>query len=110
MSKVTDEQSQNLETITDPNIKSIKFDVGFKRGEQTIIDIVIRKPKTRALRGLTLVNVLQLDVDTMAKLAPRITTPTMSENDVYDLDPVDVTKLCKEVIGFFVTTEEEDFQ
>ncbi len=106
----TDVQEQNLDAIQDPNIKSIKFDVGFKRGEQTITEVVIRKPKTRALRGLTLVNVLQLDVDTMAKLAPRITTPTMSENDVYDLDPVDVTKLCKEVISFFVKTEEEDFQ
>lgn len=105
----TEVQEQNQEAIQDPNIESVKFDVGFKRGEQSITEIVIRKPKTRALRGLTLVNVLQLDVDTMAKLAPHV-HPTMSENDVYDLDPVDVTKLCKEVIGFFVTTGEDDFQ
>ena len=106
----TDVQEQNLDAIQDPNIKSIKFDVGFKRGEQTITEVIIRKPKTRALRGLTLVNVLQLDVDTMAKLAPRITTPTMTENDVYELAPSDLTKLSKEVIGFFVKAEDEDFQ
>lgn len=106
----TEVQEQNQEVIQDPNTTSVEFDVGFKRGEQTITKIVIRKPKARALRGMTLVNVLQLDVDTLAKLAPRITTPTMSENDVYDLDPADLTKLCKEVISFFVKTEEEDFQ
>ena len=106
----TEVQEQNQEAIQDPNIKSVKFDVGFKRGEQSITEIVIRKPKTRALRGLTLVNVLQLDVDTLAKLAPRITTPTMTENDVYELAPSDLTKLSKEVIGFFVKAEDEDFQ
>ena len=103
-------QQQNQEAIQDPNMITVNFDEGFKRGEQTVTEIVIRKPKTRALRGLTLINVLQLDVDTLAKLAPRITTPTMSENDVYDLSPSDLTKLSKEVIGFFVKTEEDDFQ
>lgn len=103
-------QQQNQDTIQDPNLHTITFDEGFKRGEQTILQIVIRKPKTRALRGLTLVNVLQLDVDTLAKLAPRITTPTMTENDVYELAPSDLTKLSKEVIGFFVKAEDEDFQ
>lgn len=106
----TEVQQQNQEAIKDPNIKSITFDEGFKRGEQTVTEITIRKPKTRALRGLTLVNVLQLDVDTLAKLAPRITAPTMSEDDVYDLSPSDLTKLSKEVIGFFVKAEDEDFQ
>lgn len=106
----TEAQQQNQESIQDPNIKPITFDEGFKRGEQTITEIVIRKPKTRALRGLTLVNVLQLDVDTLAKLAPRITTPTMNENDVYELEPSDLTKFSKEVINFFVKAEDEDFQ
>jgi hypothetical protein len=106
----TEAQQQNLEAVKDPNITTITFDEGFKRGEQTITEITIRKPKTRALRGLTLVNILQLDVDTLAKLAPRITTPALSDNDVYDLSPSDLTKLSKEVVGFFVKAEDEDFQ
>ncbi|ASN71622.1 hypothetical protein 2F1_21 [Uncultured Caudovirales phage clone 2F_1] len=106
----TEVQEQNQQAIQDPDIKPVKFDVGFKRGEQFIKEITIRKPKTRALRGLTLVNLLQLDVETLAKLAPRITSPTMSENDVYELDPVDLTKLSKEVVSFFVRAEDEDFQ
>jgi len=106
----TEVQQKNQEAVQDPNIIPVKFDDGFKRGEQMITDITIRKPKTRALRGLTLVNVLQLDVDTLAKLAPRITYPSMTENDVYDLSPSDLTKLSKEVVGFFVTAGDEDFQ
>ncbi|NIE97448.1 phage tail assembly protein [Acinetobacter sp. Tr-809] len=106
----TTEQTQNAEAIADPNVKTVLFDFGFKRGETLIKEVVIRKPKTRALRGLTLSDLLRLDVDTIATLTPRITQPVMSVNDVYDLEPVDLTKIGKEIISFFVKTTDEDFQ
>ncbi|QNH50180.1 phage tail assembly protein [Acinetobacter venetianus] len=106
----TADQSLNSEAIADPNIKTIQFDYGFKRGESTIKEVTIRKPKTGALRGLTLSDLLQLDVNAIATLTPRITSPTMSTNDVYDLDPSDLTKIGKEIISFFVKTTDENFQ
>ncbi|AUX86431.1 phage tail assembly protein [Acinetobacter sp. ACNIH2] len=106
----TAEQTQNAETIADPNVKTINFDYGFKRGETTIKEVTIRKPKTGALRGLTLADLLQLDVNAIATLTPRITSPSMSQQDVYDLDPSDLTKIGKEIISFFVKTTDEDFQ
>lgn len=106
----TAEQIQNAEAITDPDVKTVQFDYGFKRGETTIKEVMIRKPKTRALRGLTLSDLLQLDVDAIAKLTPRITQPSMSSNDVYELEPVDLTKIGKEIISFFVKTTDDDFQ
>lgn len=106
----TAEQNQNADVVKDPNIKTVIFDYGFKRGEETIKEVTIRKPKTGALRGLTLADLLRLDVNTIATLTPRITQPAMSANDVYDLDPKDLTKIGKEIIGFFVTTTDDDFQ
>lgn len=105
-----EEQNKNAEAIADPNIKTIQFDYGFKRGETVIKEVTIRKPKTGALRGLTLSDLLQLDVNAIATLTPRITSPTMSANDVYDLDPSDLTKIGKEIISFFVKTTDDDFQ
>ncbi len=102
-------QQENIEVIKDPNVTDIKFDTGFNRGEQTITSITVRKPKTGALLGLSIVDILNLNVDTIAKLAPRITQPVMSANDVYELEPSDTTKLCKAVVSFFVKSEEEDF-
>jgi hypothetical protein len=49
-------------------------------------------------------------MNAIATLTPRITTPTMSANDVYDLDPSDLTKIGKEIISFFVKTTDDDFQ
>jgi hypothetical protein len=41
-----EEQNKNAEAIADPNIKTIQFDYGFKRGETVIKEVTIRKPKT----------------------------------------------------------------
>lgn len=106
----TAEQSENTELLADPNVKTITFDYGFKRGETIIKEVTVRKPKAGALRGLTLSDLLQLDVNAIATLTPRITTPSMSANDVYELDPSDLTKIGKEIISFFVKTTDEDFQ
>ncbi|QHH99229.1 phage tail assembly protein [Acinetobacter dispersus] len=103
----TTEQVENLEAVKDPNVITVNFDHGYKRGEKLIKEVVIRKPKSRALRGLSLVNLLQLDIDSIAKVASRISLPTMSENDVFELDPADLTKLGKEIISFFVDTKDE---
>lgn len=89
--------------IENPDVVTIEFDDGFKRGNDTIKNVQLNKPKTYALRGLSLSNVLQMDVDSLAKLATRITVPTMTEQDVYDLSPADFTTLGVAMIGFFVS-------
>ena len=90
----------------DPNQTVIEFKDGFLKGEVTITKVTLTKPKTRALRGLSLSNLLQMDIDTIAKLASRITNPSMTEHDVYELSPSDLTKLGTGIISFFVETDE----
>lgn len=103
----TAKEDQVLDTLVDPNIKPVKFDVGFKRGQEMIMEVAVRKPKTHALRGLSLVNLLNLDIDTIAKVASRVTQPVMNPHDVYELDPADLTKLGTELIGFFASTTDD---
>lgn len=91
--------------IENPDVVKIEFDDGFKRGNETIKQVQLNKPKTYALRGLSLSNILQMDVDALAKLATRITMPTMTEQDVDDLSPADFTTLGVAMIGFFVKSD-----
>lgn len=97
------EQANNALAIENPDLVNVEFDDGFKRGNATIKQVQLNKPKTYALRGLSLSNILQMDVDSLAKLATRITMPTMTEQDVDDLSPADFTKLGVAMIGFFVS-------
>lgn len=97
------EQANNALAIENPDLVTVEFDDGFKRGNATIKQVQLNKPKTYALRGLSLSNILQMDVDSLAKLATRITMPTMTEQDVDDLSPADFTKLGVAMIGFFVS-------
>lgn len=70
------------------------------RGEKVIKTVTLNKPTTGALRGMKLADVLQMDVDAITRLLPRISEPALTEADVATLDPADFTSLALEVVGF----------
>ncbi|MGL5036945.1 MAG: phage tail assembly protein [Aeromonas sp.] len=82
--------------------KHITLDQAIARGETTITDIELRKPKAGELRGLNLADVLQMDVNALTKLLPRITTPALTEAEIGGMDPADFVQLGGEVAGFLV--------
>lgn len=63
--------------------------------------ITLRKPKAGEMRGLMLVNVLQMEVGTLIRLLPRISTPPLAEDQIAEMDLVDITALGSGVVGFF---------
>lgn len=72
-----------------------------KRGDTTITEITLRKPASGELRGLKLVDLLNGDVNATIRLVPRISTPTLTEQDVAALDVADLT-LCADNIAVFL--------
>lgn len=90
----------------DPNTETVTLDTPITRGEQTITTLVVRKPKTGTLRGLSLADVMKLEVDVMTKLIPRVVTPTLVEQDVSDLELSDFVKVATAVVGFFQSPAE----
>ena len=91
---------------SNPDIETIVFEQPICRGETVIREVNINKPKTGALRGLSLADVMKLEVDTIIKLTPRISTPTLVEHEVANLELVDLMKISTAVIGFFGTAEQ----
>lgn len=91
----------------DPNTTTIELDTPIVRGEQTITTLTIKKPDTGKLRGgIKLMELIQMDIDSIIKVIPRITTPTLTENDVASLDPADLLAVSTAVVGFFQTKAE----
>lgn len=86
----------------DPNVKVIPLDTPIKRGEQSIKELTLRKPVSGSLRGVSLLNLMQMDVDALRKVLPRITTPTLTDVEVGRLDPADLTACAIEVSGFLL--------
>ena len=82
--------------------KTITLDQAIQRGEQTITDVQLRKPKAGELRGLNMTDVIQMDINALTKLLPRITTPMLTEAEIGNMDPADLLQLGAEVAGFLM--------
>lgn len=87
-------------------LTTIKLDKPIARGEQCINEITLRKPDSGALRGASLMALAQCDVDSLIKVLPRITEPTLTENDVLKMDPADLTACGIAVTGFLLQKQE----
>ena len=91
---------------SNPDIETVEFDTPIVRGNLTITEVNINKPKTGALRGLSLSDLLKLDVETVIKLVPRVSTPPLTEPEVAALDPADFLSISTAVVGFFASKDQ----
>lgn len=78
----------------------VVLDRPLQRAGQTIASLQLRKPTAGELRGLSLVAVLQMEVDALATLLPRISTPTVHKPEVMAMDPADLLACGIVVAGF----------
>lgn len=92
----------------EPLTTTITLDTPIKRGEQTIEAITVRKPGSGELRGVSLMDLMRMDVTALHTVLPRITTPTLTTADVSKLDPADLVKLASEVTGFLLPKEAKE--
>jgi hypothetical protein len=78
-----------------------------KREGGDIALITLRKPDVGSLRGLKLTDILQMDVNAMLVLLPRVTEPALMPNEVAALDPADLMTLAGRCVGFFLSPEQQ---
>lgn len=85
----------------DPNTYTL--DTPIVRGAQTIERVTLRKPSAGELRGVSLSDLVNLDVAALSKVLPRISSPTLTDRDVFNLDPADLVQLGGIFSGFLMT-------
>lgn len=87
-----------------PNEEVIDLDTPIIRGDQEIKQVTLRKPMSGELRGVTLIDLAQMDVLALRKVLPRISTPSLTDHEVGRMDPADLLQ-CGVAVGSFLLTK-----
>ncbi|CAN7513788.1 phage tail assembly protein [Acidovorax sp. LjRoot129] len=95
--KVADKAAPNTVTLDTP----------VRHGDQLITAVTLRKPKAGELRGIALTELLQLKVEAIQAVVPRISSPMLHKQDMANLDPADLVALGGVVIGFLLSKEQK---
>lgn len=90
------------EAKKNPNQETVPLDTPIQRGEQTITEILVRKPMSGELRGVALQDLLHMDVLALRKVLPRITIPSLTDHEIGRMDPADLLQLGVAVTNFLV--------
>lgn len=85
---------------------TIALDTPIKRGETLIDSITLRKPGAGELRGCTISDLARMDITTLVRVIPRISSPSLTEPEVNAMDLADLTELASEVAGFLLKKAE----
>ncbi len=83
--------------------KPIELAVPIVRGKTKVASITLRRPGAGELRGLKLGDLVQGDVNAVVRLLPRISQPTLAEQEVMAMDVYDLT-MCGDEIAVFLQT------
>ncbi|NWD56284.1 phage tail assembly protein [Pseudomonas veronii] len=98
--KTVDIEQPEVQPLVDDN--TVFLDTPIRRGTTTIDSITLRKPNSGELRGISLAELLQMDVNSLIKVLPRISTPTLTAVEVSTMDPADLFALSTKVSGFLL--------
>ncbi|MCE1750340.1 phage tail assembly protein, partial [Enterobacter hormaechei] len=82
--------------------RTIVLEEPLARGSSNITEVVVRKPNSGALRGARLQALLEMDVDSMILVLPRVTTPALTKSDLLSMTPGDLINLSVEVVNFLL--------
>lgn len=97
--KATTEQP-DIQPLADDN--TVILDTPIRRGITAINNIILRKPNSGELRGVSLSELLQMDVNSLVKVVPRISSPTLTAIEVTSMDPADLFAIGTKVSGFLL--------
>ena len=86
----------------DPNKEVVELDTPIVRGEHSITSITLRKPMAGELRGVSLIELMQMDVLALRKVLPRITSPSLTDLEIGMMDPADLVQCGVAVSGFLL--------
>ena len=99
MKNETTEQP-DVQQLADNN--TVTLDTPIRRGTTSINSITLRKPTSGELRGVSLVELLQMDVGSLIKVLPRISSPSLTAVEVAGMDPADLLAIGGKIAGFLL--------
>lgn len=95
----TEETTETLPPVDD---NTVNLDTPIIRGKTYFTSVTLRKPSSGELRGVHLVDLLNLDVTALLKVLPRITTPAITAPEAAGMDPADLLACGNKVAHFLL--------
>jgi len=89
----------NARKMSDP----IALSEPIVRGDTTITEITLRKPKAGELRGMNLASLTNGDGSAVLDVLPRISIPPITQPEADNLEPEDLVVCAEAIIDFFLT-------
>lgn len=86
------EQQENL-ALLQQDSHTIDLDEPIMMGETKITQLVIRKPNVRALQGVKIADLLQGDVSAICTVLPKVSSPTLTKQQIEQLEPADLAQI-----------------
>ncbi|WP_336981612.1 phage tail assembly protein [Altererythrobacter fulvus] len=96
---MADQSAPPARKFSDP----ITLSEPIQRGDEKIAAIVLRKPRTGELRGLSMQDLMNARVSAVLDVLPRIATPPITQAEADALDPADAAACAGAIIDFFLT-------
>ncbi|WP_338616475.1 phage tail assembly protein [Pigmentiphaga sp. CHJ604] len=97
-----------VDTLEPPPAKpSITLDTPVVRGKTTIKSVELVRPTAGQLKGISLVELAQLNADALVKLLPRITVPPLLAHEAAALGAPDLMAFGIEVASFLMSKSEK---
>ena len=87
--------------------ETIELDEPVKRGKTAITELQIRRPVAGELRGVSLMDLAQMDVLALRKVLPRITAPSLTDQEIGNMSPADIMQCGVKVAGFLLTKQQK---
>jgi len=95
-------EKQELNQIEQQDLGLVTLSKPIICGEQSFNTFKLREIKAGDLRGVKISDFLEFDVDALAVVIPRISTPTLTAKDIYQLNLKDFNALGAGVASFFI--------
>ena len=89
-----------MELPVNPDHKTVILNTPFMRGATQITEVGLRKPLAGDLRGIKLLDVIQIDMAAVAEIVPRISTTGMTKVEFFKLDLSDAMDISEAINGF----------
>lgn len=93
---------ETLTALPREDDNSVTLDTPIIRGKTLIDSITLRKPQAGELRGVHLVELLNMDVATLIKILPRISNPSITAPEAAGMDPADLLACGSKISGFLL--------
>ncbi len=88
--------------MTDPKLQTVELDEPIKRGEMLIEQVILRQPNGGEMRGLSMMDIVQMKTEALFVLVPRISDPILLPNELKQMNPADLMQIATVIAQYYV--------